>query len=318
MSETRYHDFGRFVQAGHQNELQTAFFETGVLHGCDLSVSASGSEIEVATGSVITSGGVVIYNDTTRTITFTPQVSATIFTVTLYHVYSEQGGGSQSILAIEEITSGGSAIFATSTTNKVILGWIRYPGGSVDPQAYMLHEAPKMRLLNSLVTGRIDEHIPIYVPLDYRATIVNSSGLLLVPQDSDVSSAHSLDANGFIRTVYTNAHAGVAKTLDVYCRPNLETLYRPREIVLDLDTNHVNTSIAVYFNNNGTSTLLNTLTGALLSGVTEVLIPDNVITTNPIESGAEWGIYLACSIQPTMSITFRRVYVIASPLPRDV
>jgi len=315
--EKRYHDYGRFLQAEDQVAANATLFEAGVLHGNALSVSTDGSKIQVGTGSVITSDGVIINNDATRLLTFTPQAAATIFTIVQYHDFELESGGFYSTYALSEQTVSGSPVFATTVSGGVVLGWVRYPGGSVDPTTAMLHPAPKMQVLNSVDITQLDPAIPSLIPLMKAAPFVSGCGCYEV-LDTDVSAAHALDSDNFPYTEWTNASALVSRTVTLYFVPEKPTLYPPKYIeLIDLETDATTTSTAVSINVDGTTTLLSTLTGSLLSGTSRAVVTDGLFTGNPIASGEDWLIKVVVTLPPTEKVRLRRVRVVAGALPRE-
>jgi len=320
MSETRYHDFGRFIQAEAQNSLQTRLFETGVLEGNVLSVSVDHSRIQIGSGSVITTDGVVIVNSATRTILLTPQGSATIFTVAQYHTFDVQAGGRGSTYELIELDDGfGNPIFGESgdlPNPGVVLGWIRYPGGSIDFESYMLHEAPKMRILNTSVTARIDPIEATMLSLETRAPLLDSPGCLLV-LDVNVTATHGLDGTERLLTTWTNNHGAVAHTTAIYLEPQGPAVYRPKYVLLrGLSLAHISTSATVSIVVDGVETLLTTIIGAILvDGNQQILVPDNLFLGSPEALGTEWQIRVTFSINPMSTVSLRGVAVYSGPIP---
>lgn len=319
MSERRYHDYGNFLKAESQNSAQLQYIEAGVLNGNGLSASADGSQLEIGAGAVITEDGVIIVNNDTRTLSFTPKADATIWTVVQQHTFELEQGGHGSTYETKEFIDGATPYPEVVSSGEIVLGWIRYPGGSVDLDNYMIFEAPKLQILNvSVEIARADYRINAIRPLVFTAAIINAPGLLVEPEDTNVLASYAVDGvTGHIETTFVNNHAGLNKTVTLYAEPNRGVgLYRPTKIMIDVDTDNVLTLIEVAFNLDGTYTVEDTLTGSLLVGEQSILIDDQTIEQAPIESGLHWGIRVIVTLPPLATIVIRRLEVDASPVPQ--
>jgi hypothetical protein len=314
--EKRYHDFARFILAEDQNTVQSKFFSPGVLEGCALSVSDDATLLEISAGSAITPDGVVVVNDATRSLSFLPAADPAVFTLVLVHEFDLQQGGRSSILELREIMDGGNPVFGTQVLDEddeeeegTVLGWINYPGGAVDLDSTMIFEAPKIRVTTPFLPAQGN------VPLDYRALFMNSPGIAVIPQDSDVDQTNSLDGGtSFPISTWTNNHAATTKTLDMVLMANREAHFRPKQILIDITATHALTSMEVRINVDGSETSLDTLVGAF-SSEQEVRVDDSLMTDEQALEGVSFGIRLIISIPPTQSITLKRVRVEAGPIP---
>jgi len=323
MSETRYHDYGRFIQAEDQNAVQLTYFEAGVLSGNDLSMSADKSRLQMAAGAVSTADGVVISNDAQRTLEVTPQADATIWTIAQYHDFTLEAGGFGSTYALVELTDGGSPIFGLASdlsSQGVVLGWIRYPGGSVDFEDYMLHPAPSLRVLNPLGGNRADPNIAAYWPLQHVAPLSLDAPGLYVDLAADITGADALDANNIIATTWTNANAGLSRVAALYLAPTRPVLYRPKYVELQgYACSDAGVSASVYINVAGTSTLLGTLTGSVYTGAVQRFeIPDDAFVNGaPLTSGEEWNLIVEVTLVPLATFTLKSAAVNAGPYPYE-
>lgn len=319
MAEKRYHDFGRVIQAEDQNALQSFMFGAGVLTGNDLSISSDASRLEIAAGAVITGDGVVISNDNHREIALTPQADATIFTIVQYHDFDLQAGGRGSTYAMEEIEDGGSPSFGVRSdlsSEGVVLGWCRYPGGSVAFSDSMLFAAPKLGAQTNLSGGSADPLSEQMNPLRRFAPYVTGDGVLLT-LDTDVSAAHAV-ASGVLRTTISNGHAAATRTANnLYLSPSRDALYRPKYVKLrGLSTSHVDVSLTVNIIVNGVTTALGTITGSVLSDSEQtLLIPDSVFSGAPVATGDDWLVHITASLPALQNLSLEEVRAFAGPLP---
>jgi hypothetical protein len=315
MAETRYHDYGSFIQAEDQNALQGFIFDAGILTGNALAVSADGAELEVSSGAVITSEGVVVYNDGVRTLSLQPQSDSTVYTLVQHHSF-DLSGGRGSTYTLEEYVDGSTPKFGTYgdlSAGGVILGWVRYPGGSVEFTDVMLHRAPILRVAADLSFDFAADNWP----LDIAAPLIVGAAMWVV-LDSDVSVSHALDADGFPATTHTNDHAGLDKLATLYCMPAHPAVHRPKFVDLErLVFSDPTVLVTVSINVDGTTTLLATLTGALGGDVERIGIPDAVFTQAQLDAGVRWQIVLAATIPPTFSFTLSRVRANAGVLPYE-
>lgn len=323
MSERRIADFGRFHQAEDINEANSYLWGPGVLTGNEMSVSTDGSEVEVAAGSVITNDGVIIINDGVRDFPVSPQSDPTIFTLVQYHTFSLSAGGNESSYGTVEYLDGSDPKFGTyadvvdsdGNINGVILGWIRYPGGNVDYESYMLHSPPPMQVTNPLVTVPNGE--PAYTPFNYLAPFTDAHGCFAV-LDADISVAHAIDANALAETTWTNDHAGTTETAIVYLGMQQEAVYQPRMVDLrGVAVSDPTVSIEVAIVTSAGATVLGTLTGAV-SANNNIAIPDSVFPGGaPADSGETAVLRITATLPPTESFTLQRASVYATPLPYE-
>lgn len=203
MTETRYDDTGSLSNADSHNAVRANVRNESVLWGLDLSVASDATTIDVSAGAVTTAEGVVIHNDSTRDIDFQASSEAKLYTITMDHEQTSRSGGVASELSITEINdSGGDPVFKGAVDGSVVLGWLDYPGGSVDPTDDMLHAVPKTR----------EEAYQTQVIVIFGiAPFVIAPGYL-IDVDEEIVVSHSLDGStSKISTLFDNT-AGVSST----------------------------------------------------------------------------------------------------------
>ena len=136
--QSRYYNYGSQYYAWDDNDARYAVTPDGVYRGFDLGVDIA-ADLTIAAGYGCMPDGIVWKEDAITTIAFSPVAPATNYTVVALHTDSMIGGG-------VEVTYELQAGILTTVTDGVILGWIYYPGGSVNLALTHLVSAPKMLL----------------------------------------------------------------------------------------------------------------------------------------------------------------------------
>lgn len=318
--EKRYHDFGRYVRAEDQNNVQNFMFQGGVLKGMSLSVSSDGLFIEIGPGEVITQNGVIVSNNQTRELEFTRTGDAKVYTLALVHTYSDVQGGRETTIELREMTSGGLPIFGDSAIDSdgnvegVVLGWMNYPGGSVDPTDSMMFEAGKERILSpNLSPGLPYLEMDSLIPIERRPPFTQGPGLY-IDEDSNVSSSHSLE-NGLPLTEWTNASGIGDENVTLILTPDRPAPYRPKAIIVDLDSPD-STDVEVFTIVDGTETSLGTKTGSF-SGKQTFRVDDDLFPHSPQVSETSWGIKVVVTIPATETVGIRLIQAQAAPKPLE-
>lgn len=141
MSQTRYVNFGDTVLAARINQITTAIVEPGVLAGGAFDVFDA-ETLSIAPITVMLET-LLLKEDEQSTIAIPLTAAPEDYTIVYEHVNQNvQGGAPASLLLVNGIFSFGDLV------NSVILGWIRYPGGSVPLSRNFFIEAPKLRVSN--------------------------------------------------------------------------------------------------------------------------------------------------------------------------
>lgn len=294
----------------------------GVLAGMDLSVSTDGLLIVVASGQSITNDGVMISNDDSREIAFTRTADAKLYTISLVHVFDELQAGRGSTIDLREVTSGGSPIFGNNVVNSdgdiegVVVGWINYPGSSVDPTDAMLFEVKKLKHTSLITDGTVaDDTVGTNTPIDISSPYVNIPGIL-VETHADISVAHAIDGTTLLPlSTWTNASGGSSRDLDLVITPDKPTVHRPKSITVDVVAPGA-TTMTVSTIVDGVLTAISTEAGPL-SGKYTFRIVDTEFPESPMMAGTSWGIRVNFLISPTQTVALTRVSVDAGPKPLE-
>lgn len=161
MSQQRIQNFLDTVIAEDTNNARYALLAKGVYRGFDLDVDAA-ADLEIGVGWGLQHNGIIWYEDTAKTISFTPPGAATNYTVVASHTDVMMSGGAEVTYAIQSGTIADSAI-ATG----VVLGWIFHPGGGVPLTADYLLSAPKRVNYTDIVAAALPLEIIAPLPRTY-------------------------------------------------------------------------------------------------------------------------------------------------------
>ncbi len=155
MAQQRFINFGDTVLADRINEISTAIVESGVLSGAEFSLFDN-ETLSVGPSSVMLP--TLLLEESVSTNILIPLTSgAKDYTVVYEHLNQNvQGGVAAQLLLLAGIFSFGDL------ENTVVLGWIRYPGGSIPLETEFFIEAPKLQILNP-TTFPSDIMLPAYL-----------------------------------------------------------------------------------------------------------------------------------------------------------
>ena len=141
MSQQRFINFGDTVLADRVNSISTAIVAPGVLTGADLSLFDA-TTITVGPNTVMLTS-LLLVEDSATQIPIAPTSEPKDYTIVYEHINQDvQGGVPAQLLLLEGIFQ------FDSLANTVVVGWVRYPGGSVPLQSTFLIEAPKLQISN--------------------------------------------------------------------------------------------------------------------------------------------------------------------------
>jgi hypothetical protein len=157
MAQQRFINFGDTVLADRINQISTAIVEAGVLSGAEFSVFDP-ETLAVGPSSVMLR--TLLLEESVSTyiqLNYGLSAGAKDYTVVYEHQNQNvQGGVAAQMLILDGIFSFGDL------ENTVILGWVRYPGGSVALNTSFFIEAPKLRIENP-TTFPSDIMLPPYL-----------------------------------------------------------------------------------------------------------------------------------------------------------
>jgi hypothetical protein len=209
------------VDAETIQEILSSLAQPGVLLGFDLTVPGSGT-LAVQPGAALTDSGVLIVEDEAITIPFSPTLSAGNFTLYYSYIPSNNFGGNPAVLVLQP------GLFpADNFINGVVLGWLKYPGGSVQVNPETMYiPAPRIRLSISPLK-RKNEFQTLYSPLSTRwtqyqlvggpasktATTTTGSNTIIVSSNAGISVGQLVTGDGIPLDTLVTAISGTTITL---------------------------------------------------------------------------------------------------------
>ncbi len=141
MAQIRLINFGDTVLADRINQISTAIVQYGVVSGAEFTLFDS-QTLAIAP-SVVMLHTLLLQETVSTNISISLTADAKDYTIAYEHINQNiQGGVSATLLRLD-------GIFAfDDLENTVILGWVRYPGGSVPLEVEFFIEAPKLQIKN--------------------------------------------------------------------------------------------------------------------------------------------------------------------------
>ena len=143
MAQQRFINFGDTVLAQRINEISTAIVNHGVLSGGTFSVGITNRTLRISPNKVMLNELLLIEDNFTDILVPIVGTGSQDFTVVYEHSNQNVQGGVPAIILITEGLFGFDDL-----DDSTILGWIRYPGGSVPLDTAMFIEAPKLQIKN--------------------------------------------------------------------------------------------------------------------------------------------------------------------------
>ena len=156
MAQLRFVNFGDTVLAIRVNQISTAIVEPGVLSGAAFTLFDS-ETLAISPSRVMLQ--TLLLEETASSNVLIPLTGdSRDYTIVYEHQNQNvQGGVAAQLLRLDGIFAFGDL------ENTVILGWVRYPGGSVPLNTQFFIEAPKLQITNP-TTFPSDILLPPYLP----------------------------------------------------------------------------------------------------------------------------------------------------------
>lgn len=158
------------VEAGSLQEIIKSICDPGILYGFELN-AAAGGVLNITAGAAITDSGILIVESEERSLLLNLTVSPANYTVLYSYTPTNNFGGNPAVLSLQS-----GLINPEDFENGVILGWIKYPGNSVqlDPSS-MFISAPRFRLGESIQKSS-SEYEMFYAPFSPKWSLYSVSG----------------------------------------------------------------------------------------------------------------------------------------------
>lgn len=193
MAQDRKNIFGALIETEDMPRALSALSAPGRLEGMDFSVSAA-DLLQVSAGSCILPDGVVILEDEDREILVNNSSFAADYTV-IYQLEDVRvlGGSPAQLRLLAGIHQ------QDDFTDSTVLGWIKYPGGSIPLSESHFIQPASIRLGN--VLGKLDAvYLPPFVEAIRPQTELRGSLLAKSLRQSNLSSNYSVPQSFFGRT----------------------------------------------------------------------------------------------------------------------
>ncbi len=259
----------------------------GILSGMNL-VAADVDQIGLLSGAALTDSGVFVFEDEERILNYTPTVSPANYTIFYSYVESQAFGGEAAVLTMQP-----GLISPEVFSDGVLLGWFKYPGGSIPLNNSMFTSAARFQLGQSpLQTKGVFN--TIYSPLSTRWGQASLSGGALT-----VSEIYDGSANTIV-TVLTNT--GLSLSTSTYLIPFKVPAEGLGQIQLEFETESAASLTVTLRKRDGTIVTpleTNFYTDSAMQKIAWSLPQGSVA------AGEDICLNLFMKIQPTYSIRFR-------------
>lgn len=169
MSQRVIISIGDPVVSGSIQEILKSISDPGIFRGFNFN-TPSGNTLSISPGSALTDSGVLIVETEERNLTFNLTVAPANFTVYYSYITTKNFGGNPAVLTVQP-----GLINPENFTNGVILGWVKYPGGSIPLNTSMFISGPRFRL-SKPTNFRSDEYDTQYAPLSNKWTQYSVTG----------------------------------------------------------------------------------------------------------------------------------------------
>jgi hypothetical protein len=180
MTQKRIQDFGSPVVAKGLKNLSGSFSGAAVLRGNDFIVDAA-DRIRITPGRCITDQGVILLEDEPKFLTLT--LTSTPADYTLYYDFEDTdiSGGSAALLTLN------TGLLTPSLVSGVILGYVRYPGGSIPLSPSHFIQSQKLQL-------GVAQYSPVnadwvFLIRNHGYVLTNSTGTITVTDVYDTSGS---------------------------------------------------------------------------------------------------------------------------------
>jgi hypothetical protein len=179
MSQKRIQDFGSPVVAKSFKSLTGAITTPGILKGMEFIVDAA-DRIRINPGSCVTDQGVIITEDETKILPIPNTSIPQDYTIYYDHEDADISGGVSATLTMD------SGLLTEDVVTGVILGYIRYPGGSVALDQSHFIQAPRLVIGTVMPTKENARWLVPVKSKDYMTTST-SGGAITLTDTWDIS-----------------------------------------------------------------------------------------------------------------------------------
>jgi hypothetical protein len=287
------------VVAASIQEILKSLVVPGILRGFDMTAPTSTS-IAIQPGAAMSDSGVVLVDNEIRTLPFTPTVAPSNFTIYYQYQTSTVFGGAPASLQMQA-----GLLPAQGFAGGVLIGWVRYPGGSVTLNAQShFTSAPRVRVEPPQPT-RQGEFQTLFSPFSSKWVFQSIVGPTPVVQDA---------WNGAIPAVLTSlSNTGLSLSNSVLVIPIEVPTYGFHRLAFEASVDSGANLTVTILDKNGTTILpveSNFFTNVAMAR-RELTIPYNV----NLAPHQQAFIRLACDIQPLNFIRFKSIGISSDANP---
>jgi hypothetical protein len=219
MTQKRYINYGATADASGIKGIIRNLVEPGILNGFDL-LAVAPNQVQISSGGLVFESGILLEETEIKYVTIPITAASLNYTIVYTHVDEDIVGGSAATLSLV------SGLF-DSYADSVILGWVKYPGGSVDVSNNQLYPAPKKNIVAESTMGDKD----VYLPQQSEASGTTASIFGLRATASAIVTSVEYDASHGVVIRYPNSTGG--DTTDELWFPFVARSQSPKSIITE-------------------------------------------------------------------------------------
>jgi hypothetical protein len=219
LTQRRYINYGSTADASGIKGVIRNLAEPGILNGFEL-LAAAPNQIKIDSGGLVFTSGILLEETEVKYLTIPITAAAINYTIVYTHTDQDIVGG---VAASLNLVTG---LFSTYA-NSVILGWIKYPGGSINVANNQIYPAPKKNIVAQSTRGDKD----VYLPQQSEAGGSTASIFGIRSTASAITTIVEYDATHGIVIRYPNSTGGA--TTDEIWFPFVARTATPRSIITE-------------------------------------------------------------------------------------
>ena len=152
MTQKRYINYGATADASGIKGIIRNLVEPGILNGFDM-LAVAPDQVQISSGGLVFDSGILLEETEVKYLTVPITAASLNYTIVYTHADADIVGGTAATLSLV------TGLFSTYT-NSVLLGWVKYPGGSVDVANNQIYPAPKQNIYAESTPGDKDVYLP--------------------------------------------------------------------------------------------------------------------------------------------------------------
>jgi hypothetical protein len=152
VTQKRYINYGATADASGIKGIIRNLVEPGILNGFDM-LAVAPDQVQISSGGLVFDSGILLEETEVKYLTVPITAASLNYTIVYTHDDEDIVGGAAATLSLV------TGLFSTYT-DSVILGWVKYPGGSVDVASNQIYPAPKQNIQAESTPGDKDVYLP--------------------------------------------------------------------------------------------------------------------------------------------------------------